>query len=72
LSLPYSPNAWPWRYRLGALLVHYAIRTLMHQAALDADRLSFTRSLDFARRQVTSQAAFPPWAAGQGDPAGGR
>jgi hypothetical protein len=50
LSLPYSPNAWPWRYRLGALLVHYAIRTLMHQAALDAevdaDRLSFTRSLD--------------------------
>jgi hypothetical protein len=50
LSLPYSPNAWPWRYRLGAVLVHYAIRTLMHQAALDADRLSFTRSLDFARR----------------------
>jgi hypothetical protein len=46
------------------LLVHYAIRTLMHQAALDAevdaDRLSFTRSLHIARRQVTSQAAFPP------------
>jgi hypothetical protein len=58
------------------LLVHYAIRTLMHQAALDAevdpDRLSFTRSLHIARRQVTSQAAFPPSAAGRGDPAGGR
>jgi hypothetical protein len=46
------------------LLVHYAIRTLMHQAALvgevDPNRLSFTRSLHIARRQVTSQAAFPP------------
>jgi len=46
------------------LLVHYAIRTLMHQAALqaevDPDRLSFTRSLHIARRQVTGQAAFPP------------
>jgi hypothetical protein len=58
------------------LLVHYAIRTLMQQAALDAevdaDRLSFTRSLHIARRQVTSQAALSPPAAGQGDPAGGR
>jgi hypothetical protein len=57
------------------LLVHYAIRTLMHQAALEAqvdpDRLSFTRSLHIARRQVTSQAAFSPSAAGQGHPAGG-
>jgi Insertion element 4 transposase N-terminal/Transposase DDE domain len=56
------------------LLVHYAIRTLMHQAALEAqvdpDRLSFTRSLHIAR-QVTSQAAFSPSAAGQGHPAGG-
>jgi hypothetical protein len=47
------------------LLVHYAIRTRMHQAALgaevDADRLSFTRCLHIARRQVTSQAAFPPF-----------
>jgi hypothetical protein len=46
------------------LLVHDAIRTLIHQAALDAevdpDRLSFPRSLHIARRQVTSQAAFPP------------
>jgi hypothetical protein len=56
------------------LLVHYAIRTLMHQAALqaevDPDRLSFTPSLHIARRQVTGQAAFSPSAAGQGDPAG--
>jgi hypothetical protein len=53
---------------------HYAIRTLMHQAALqaevDPDRLSFTRSLYIARRQVTSQAALFP-SAGQSDPAGG-
>jgi Insertion element 4 transposase N-terminal/Transposase DDE domain len=58
------------------LLVHYAIRTLMHQADLqaqvDPDRLSFTRSLHIARRQVTSQAAFSPSAAGQGHPAGDR
>jgi hypothetical protein len=58
------------------LLVHYAIRTLMQQAALqaevDPDRLSFTRGLHIARRQVTGQAAFSPSAAGQGDPAGGR
>src|SRR5512132_1622272 len=58
------------------LLVHYAIRTLMHQAALgaevDPDRLSLTRSLHIARRQVTGQAAFSPSAAGQGDAPGGR
>ncbi|MDP9209958.1 MAG: IS4 family transposase, partial [Actinomycetota bacterium] len=46
------------------LLVHYAIRALMHQAALDAhldpDRLSFTRSLRIVRRQLVAQAAFPP------------
>jgi len=48
----------------GHLLVHYAIRTLMHdaagQAGLDPDRLSFTRSIRLARRQVTAQAAFSP------------
>ena len=37
------------------LLVHYAIRTLMHQAALqaevDPDRLSFIHSLHIARRR---------------------
>lgn len=50
----------------GMLLVHHAIRTLMHQAALDhrvdPDRVSFIRSLRIVRRQVTSigQAALPP------------
>jgi hypothetical protein len=49
----------------GMLLVHYAIRRLLHQAALDADldpdRLSFTRSLRVVRRQVTAgQAALSP------------
>jgi hypothetical protein len=52
------------------LLVHRAVRTLMHQAALagqdgdgqalDPDRLSFARSLRVVRRQVTGQAAFSP------------
>jgi hypothetical protein len=50
----------------GMLLVHHAIRRLMHQAALDhrvdPDRLSFVRSLRVVRRQVTTtgQAAIPP------------
>jgi hypothetical protein len=50
----------------GMLLVHHAIRRLMHQAALDhqvdPDRLSFVRSLRIVRRQVTTtgQAAIPP------------
>jgi len=50
----------------GMLLVHHAIRRLLHQAALDhhldPDRLSFVRSLRVVRRQVTTtgQAAIPP------------
>jgi hypothetical protein len=48
----------------GFLLVHHAIRNLMHQAARegdhDPDRISFTRSLRVMRRQVTDQAAFSP------------
>ncbi|MFI5960524.1 IS4 family transposase, partial [Cryptosporangium sp. NPDC051539] len=48
----------------GFLLVHHAIRDLIHQAAreadLDPDRVSFTRSLRVVRRQVTDQAAFSP------------
>jgi hypothetical protein len=46
------------------LLVHYAIRELMWQAARqageDPDRISFTRTLNVIRRQVTAQAAFSP------------
>lgn len=48
----------------GFLLVHYAIRTLMHQAAagagLDPDRLSFTRTLRLVRRQIPAQAGLSP------------
>jgi hypothetical protein len=48
----------------GFLLVHWAIRDLMHTAALDAgidpDRVSFLRTLRMARRSVTAQAAFSP------------
>jgi hypothetical protein len=46
------------------LLVHYALRALMHTAALaedlDPDRLSFIRTLRVIRRQVIAQPAFSP------------
>ena len=48
----------------GLLLAHYAIRSLMAEAAqsagIDPDRLSFMRSINVVRRQVTDQAAFSP------------
>ncbi|MER7780688.1 IS4 family transposase [Streptomyces sp. NPDC096191] len=48
----------------GFLLVHHALRDVMHQAAceagLDPDRISFTRALNAARRHVTAQAALSP------------
>jgi hypothetical protein len=48
----------------GLLLVHHAIRSLMHQAAGEADhdpdRISFLRTVRVVRRHVTDQAAFPP------------
>jgi len=48
----------------GFLLVHHAVRNLIHEAARegdhDPDRISFTRSLRVVRRQVTDQAAFSP------------
>jgi Insertion element 4 transposase N-terminal/Transposase DDE domain len=48
----------------GYLCTHYAIRRLMHdaalQGALDPDRLSFTRSLRAARRSTRTQPGFPP------------
>ena len=53
----------------GLLLAHYAIRSLMSEAAasagLDPDRLSFLRSINVVRRQVTGQAAFSPQTAQQ-------
>ncbi len=46
------------------LLVHYALRAVMHTAALeeglDPDRLSFIRTLRVIRRQVTARPAFSP------------
>jgi hypothetical protein len=46
------------------LLVHHALRDLMHHAArdegCDPDRISFTRTLRVVRRHVTGQAALSP------------
>lgn len=48
----------------GFLLVHHALRDVMHhtahQAGLDPDRISFTRTLNTVRRHVTAQAALSP------------
>ena len=48
----------------GYLCTHYAIRRLMHEAALkaklDPDRLSFTRGLRAARRSTRSHPGFSP------------
>ena len=66
-------SKYPWGVEQevsGLLLVHYAIRQLMHQAALhegiDPDRLSFTRSLRVVRRQVPAQAGLSPRQTRQG------
>ncbi|MFI8092514.1 IS4 family transposase [Streptomyces sp. NPDC086080] len=49
-----------WAY----LLVHYAINSLICQAAtgagIDPDRISFLRTLNIVRRTATGTAAFPP------------
>jgi hypothetical protein len=46
------------------LLVHYAVRSFMREAAddigEDVDQLSFMRSIRVIRRQVTNQAGFSP------------
>jgi hypothetical protein len=48
----------------GTLLAHYAIRTLMveaaHDADIDPDRLSFIRSLRVIRREADGSVDFPP------------
>ena len=51
----------------GFLLTHFALRALMHEAALgalprarDPDTLSFTHTLRVARRTLPHVAAFPP------------
>jgi hypothetical protein len=54
----------------GFLLVHYAIRELMWQAAsrqgIDPDRISFTRTINLVRRQVPAQAGLSPQKTGTG------
>jgi len=48
----------------GFLLAHFAVRGLMHEAALavdeDPDRLSFTHAVRVLRRKLPQLAAFPP------------
>ena len=48
----------------GHLCCHYAIRTLMADAAQhaghDPDRVSFVAALRIARRSIAQQGAFPP------------
>jgi hypothetical protein len=67
----------------GILLAHFALRGLMHEAALkggrDPDRISFTHTLNVVRRTLPRFAALPPsgldeaarGSAGR-DPGGGR
>ncbi len=60
----------------GLLLAHYAVRNLMHEAALgqdlDADELSFVHAVRVLRRRLPQMVASPPSAAGSledvGDP----
>jgi hypothetical protein len=48
----------------GHLCCHYALRTLMFDAAVhaghDPDRISFTAALRITRRSIAQQGAFPP------------
>jgi len=48
----------------GLLLAHFAVRSVMHQAALgadlDPDGLSFTHAVRVVRRKLSAFAAFPP------------
>ena len=50
----------------GLMMAHFAIRGLMHEAALKADEdpdcLSFMHAVRVIRRKLTSFAAIPPWA----------
>jgi hypothetical protein len=49
----------------GLLLAHFAVRGLMHEAALladeDPDRLSFTHTVNVVRRKVPLFVAIPPY-----------
>ena len=48
----------------GLLMAHFAIRGLMHEAALesgeDPDRISFLHAVRVVRRKIAAFGAFPP------------
>jgi hypothetical protein len=48
----------------GLMLTHFAVRGLMHEAALEADedpdRLSYTHTIRVLRRRLPHQSAIPP------------
>ena len=52
----------------GLMMAHFAVRGLMHEAALkaeeDPDRLSFTHALRVVRCRLPTMVAFPPRAEG--------
>jgi hypothetical protein len=56
----------------GLLLAHFAIRGLMHEAALqadeDPDRLSYVHAVRVVRRKLPSVVAVPPGAQGRTAP----
>jgi hypothetical protein len=56
----------------GLLLTHYALRRLMHEAALhgraDPDEISFVHTIRVVRRKLPLVVASPPWAEVQGSP----
>ena len=49
----------------GLLMAHFAVRALMHEAALtaneDPDRLSFIHAVRVVRRKLAAFNAIPPW-----------
>ena len=52
----------------GLMLAHYAVRCLIHEAAVsagrDPDRLSFLHAVNVVRRRIVHPGAFPPTAHG--------
>ena len=49
----------------GLMMLHFAVRGLMHEAALraneDPDRLSFLHAIRVVRRKLPIFGAIPPW-----------
>jgi hypothetical protein len=60
----------------GLLLAHFAVRSLMHDAALsadtDPDRLSFVHAVRVVRRKLSRGVAIPPSGQGRVPPSGTR